>query len=567
MTIEARLKQLALLTCVLLMGCQTSMNTRLSLNSDDPEPSNVSPAPSTSPSSFPAPASTPSSPSIIGKSYYVTSDSALPGGDGEKTTPFRSISAALAVAQPGDAVVLLDGAYLIDTAITFPRSGTAGRPITLMKDPDGSTGAVLRCTNTPRATRGIEITRSHITVDGLEITNCGLDGIRIDGDVNGAPSGQDYGLYYDYYSANPARPYRVNGADYVTIQNCYIREVDGDGLKVSRTNHTEILNNRIFKAGRSSTGQGIDFLGVYDSRIAFNEIWDSPSPAWGTDAAFFAKGGSQNILVENNHVHDINPSQYCLMAGQDTEGYNTRYNPSAVSAEFHREMSECSFDGCVSCNPSKCVGDPTVRDPYFVINYRDWYVNETMAEGRNITMRGNLLVNCYFPFASWNGYNVFIYNNTAVSSAYSAGPFIARHDGVNPDRSGPLGSFAYHYSENLRVFNNLIYNPGMTIGGVNAVTYNLANFITGTLRGDNNLYFGTNARTAAFLYGQDAHAIVNVNPSLDAAYGLTSGSVARGAAANLRALGILGPAETWVDRNGKFHPNSDGSDDIGAFKF
>ncbi|MEH0824849.1 MULTISPECIES: right-handed parallel beta-helix repeat-containing protein [unclassified Micromonospora] len=59
---------------------------------------------------------------------YVSNKECAPGGDGSMTAPFCTISAAAAVAQPGQTVLVQPGAYA--EAVTFNRSGTTDAPIT-----------------------------------------------------------------------------------------------------------------------------------------------------------------------------------------------------------------------------------------------------------------------------------------------------------------------------------------------------------------------------------------------------------------------------------------------------
>ena len=57
------------------------------------------------------------------------------------------------------------------------------------------------------------------------------------------------------------------------------------------------MNNIVDGAG----GEGIDFVGVVDGEITGNEI----SNVTGSSAGLFAKGGSSDILIANNYIHDV----------------------------------------------------------------------------------------------------------------------------------------------------------------------------------------------------------------------------------------------------------------------
>jgi Periplasmic copper-binding protein (NosD) len=64
--------------------------------------------------------------------WYVD-DSAAPGGDGSPTSPFRAISEAVAVAQPGDVIDVAAGTY---DGFTTVRDGLPGAPIVIRGETD-----------------------------------------------------------------------------------------------------------------------------------------------------------------------------------------------------------------------------------------------------------------------------------------------------------------------------------------------------------------------------------------------------------------------------------------------
>jgi len=98
------------------------------------KPSNVAPSPPPPPSPAPAPRPT-------GKDYVVSPDGSDERGDGSATNPFATIGKGLAMAVPGDRVLLRAGEYRVaehradaqggGKALRFPRAGERGKPITL----------------------------------------------------------------------------------------------------------------------------------------------------------------------------------------------------------------------------------------------------------------------------------------------------------------------------------------------------------------------------------------------------------------------------------------------------
>ena len=63
--------------------------------------------------------------------YFVAPSGSDAAGDGSVERPFETIGKALDLAQPGDRVVLRAGEYRLAKALTFPRGGSEGNPITV----------------------------------------------------------------------------------------------------------------------------------------------------------------------------------------------------------------------------------------------------------------------------------------------------------------------------------------------------------------------------------------------------------------------------------------------------
>ena len=82
----------------------------------------------------------------------------------------------------------------------------------------------------------------------------------------------------------------------ILIQNNIIRGAGQDGIKISQGDNIQVLGNKIIGAG----DQGIDFVAVNGSVISRNDI----SKVTGV-AAVFAKGGSTNVRIEYNKIHDV----------------------------------------------------------------------------------------------------------------------------------------------------------------------------------------------------------------------------------------------------------------------
>jgi len=125
--------------------------------------------------------------------WYVDA-SAPGGGDGSFGSPFQTIQQGLNAAFAGDSVIVRAGTYTLTSTLNFPRSGTAGQPITL-KAYDGENVVVER--NPGNDVRLIYLSgRSYIT----------FEGIVFDGNY-----GTQNGLL------------RFSGGVFVTFRNCEVR--------------------------------------------------------------------------------------------------------------------------------------------------------------------------------------------------------------------------------------------------------------------------------------------------------------------------------------------------------
>jgi len=69
---------------------------------------------------------------VTPRTLHVSADTGSDTGDGAESAPFRTISAAAAVAMPGDTVLVARGTYR--EQVSPPRSGTAEHPITFLAE-------------------------------------------------------------------------------------------------------------------------------------------------------------------------------------------------------------------------------------------------------------------------------------------------------------------------------------------------------------------------------------------------------------------------------------------------
>jgi len=180
--------------------------------------------------------------------YYVATTGS--GGNGSASSPFRTISEAMAAnLKPGDEVVVKPGTY--NESINIDKDGSAAGDITLRSEVPGA--ALIR-----------------------------------------PPSGSYTGI-------------SVN-ANYVTIDGFDIKGGNGDGIEANNVHHVSILNNKVHDSGES----GIQFNYSDFVKIVGNETYNNASSGWYSGISIYenrnitgdtSTTGYRNI-VQNNISHD-----------------------------------------------------------------------------------------------------------------------------------------------------------------------------------------------------------------------------------------------------------------------
>lgn len=460
---------------------------------------------------------------------YVTPNTAAPAGSGTSASPYNSIATALNAARAGDVVRLMAGIYY--TAVDFPRGGTSANPITLTSD-GAARSAIIDCQN--RNVNCLTIDQSNVTVDGLTVRNAAYNGIKVDGDVNGTVTSGSYGNWAGYGT----RLNRVNGADNITIKNSLVQNIGMDCVKIGHMNYLYLINNEILTCGTAGQQQGVDLVGVYNAVIRGNFIHDDGAVR-SMDVGLFAKGGSENILIENNIIQNIVSPYAGLEIGGDTEWYNTRYTPSNFSYDLNAVL----------------LGQTTASNN---IDNPDTYQGRFMAECRNAVVRGNIIITADPPISLRNAYNTQIYNNTVIDSGWSQKWVKFWDDGNH-----------YHPVEQTKIYNNVFSNKtvALSMGRVyqdKSLGAPYPSNLVGAVS-DNNAYYNMGGTVDRNLTGQDANSKV-LDPQLDANHIPMPRSPLIDAGVNLNTLGIITASDVHVDRNNVARPTFRAYD-IGAMEY
>ncbi|MFC8615619.1 right-handed parallel beta-helix repeat-containing protein [Micromonospora purpureochromogenes] len=241
----------------------------------------------------------------VAEELYVSNKDCAPGGDGSVDRPFCTVSAAAAVAQSGQTVLVQPGNY--PEAVAFTRSGVEGAPIT------------FRAVNGPDGQVAVGNTTSG-AVTGTVFTFAGVHDVVIEGFRLVTSSGQAAAV--------------VDGSDRITIDGIGVLASrpllgavqvtgDSDGVTVSRS----YLGN--LPAG--NPGVAID-AGVTGAVVSGNQfsysglrVTDAPGTVV-TNNTFVTNcargidvtGASPGVSIENNIVRTNRGREACTTPANAT---------------------------------------------------------------------------------------------------------------------------------------------------------------------------------------------------------------------------------------------------------
>jgi len=244
---------------------------------------------------------------------YVSPEGNDGTATGTRDKPYRSINAALAEANPGDTVILRGGTY--------------------------------------REGENVRIRKPNITIKSAE-----GEWAVIDLTEHGSGRDEDSGVYFDvdssggrlqgvevmggFYAVSvettfrwaPWDPYTYGASD-IIIEDCKLHDSKYDVVKVKpNCNNITIRNNEIYNSGRAEinnpsfqdgevNAEGIDIVNAANVLVQNNHIHDIAG------TGVYAKGGARNAVIENNRIERIYGAG--IMVGFDTspEWFDTDVNP------------------------------------------------------------------------------------------------------------------------------------------------------------------------------------------------------------------------------------------------
>jgi hypothetical protein len=371
--------------------------------------------------------------------------------------PGSSFEMAVESLNPGDILIVHQGAYADSGRISITVKGTAGAPV-VIKGADGETPPLI----TRPASASIQNTvniegATYLTIKGLEISGNGGDGVNL--------------------NSNPS---------YITLEDLHIHDVDVGINFRSTMDHITVRRNHIHRTGMDGgTGEGM-YVGcnyascvVRDSLIENNWIHDN-LPGTTQGDGIEVKVGSYSNIVRDNVIYNMSyPGIFVYGGGA---GVNT------VEGNVIWNCLEGVY----------AVADAIVRNNIVFNNGTglSLYGHSQVLQMKNVTAVHNTLYNnTTGVYIRWGGTNMTLANNAIHSPGKIA---------VNSS-SGIQGTVRSNYVEggmsgeqidNLKFFsggsysaafvdasgNNFWPKPGSPIIGVANVSFAASLDFNGTSR-------------------------------------------------------------------------------------
>lgn len=274
---------------------------------------------------------------LPGAIYYVSPDGA-DSNSGSLRAPFRTLMRGAKAASAGDTVVVRDGTYGPENAVTAgDAADTNVSPVVLTRSGSPAAWITFKAENRWRAVLDCEMTcdsyfdlgnASYIVIQDFVITHGFREGIHSNG---GAHHITIRGNRIEYIgNRQTSSNYGLDGM--YTNPSCHDFLIDGNAFHdIGRTNATS-LDHALYLRGWNFT--------------VINNIFYNLTRGWGIQMA----DGLVNILVANNTFAFINPGQggQIMMwnaQAQVTIRNNIFYKPqTAAIVRFESAASTCAID-------------------------------------------------------------------------------------------------------------------------------------------------------------------------------------------------------------------------------
>jgi Ca2+-binding RTX toxin-like protein len=193
-------------------------------------------------------------------------------GSGSQADPLKTIQEAVNRATPGTTIMVEAGTYV--ETVKFDVSGLPDAPICLVSADGPGAAKIVPDKGTTRKATIAAFGEENIVISGFDVSGAG----RLENAIQFGMNGTDF----TDMTAN------------IVIKDNIVHDAVKDGIKVSQGDNVYVVDNTVSNVG----DQGIDFVAVNNSVIARNDV----SYVTGSAPAIFAKAGSTNVLIAQNHV-------------------------------------------------------------------------------------------------------------------------------------------------------------------------------------------------------------------------------------------------------------------------
>jgi hypothetical protein len=208
-------------------------------------------------------------------------------GSGSVSDPLKTIQAAVDLATPGTTIMVKAGTYT--GTVKFTASGLPDAPISLVSADGPGAAKIVPGSSTASAIISA-FGEENIVISGFDVSGGG----RLANGIHFGMSGSDFADL----TAN------------IVIKDNIVHDTVKDSIKVSQGDYIYVVDNTVSRAG----DQGIDFVAVNNSVIARNHVSDISGTV-----ALFAKGGSTNVLIAQNHVANVRVDGIAVGGWTDVE--------------------------------------------------------------------------------------------------------------------------------------------------------------------------------------------------------------------------------------------------------
>ncbi len=351
----------------------------------DPAPA---PAPTPAPTPTPSPTSTVNPPQAsvppisAGGEIYVATTGNDTTGTGAIDKPYRTITKAVAAANPGNKVVLRNGTYQEgEIRVREP-------DITIMSK-DGEWGVIKKA-----LPQGADDYDSAVYFD-VDAHRGRLSRVEVIGGFYAVSTETkwDWGI-----------PGDRKGSSDIIIENSKIHGSGRDAIKIKpNSDNIKILNNEIYDTGKSQTpgdcnAEGVDNVNGDNMVVSGNYIHDTCSNG------VYAKGGATNALIENNIFENIGEMGIGIGFDTSPEFFDLTVNPNyyeSISATVRNNYIRntgwagiglyASKDAVVTNNTLHNVATKDQAAIYFGVTLQDYEPAAKRPANVNPTIRNNII--------------------------------------------------------------------------------------------------------------------------------------------------------------------------------